>query len=106
MQPCPAKRRHGQKAAYFVRRSFGALTAPGPDGKLEVLATPTIVRRMPTMAVARLAIFASLFALVALPCAADEPYVIPAARREHWAWKAPQPATPPAVHARGWVRNP
>jgi hypothetical protein len=45
-----------------------------------------------------------LFA-TAVPAAADD-YVIPPAKKNHWAWKAPVRPAVPNVKAAGWVRNP
>jgi hypothetical protein len=46
-----------------------------------------------------------LLATAAAAPAADE-YVIPPAKREHWAWQRPVRPPLPAVHDGGWLRNP
>src|SRR6516165_6514778 len=42
----------------------------------------------------------------ALVARAAEPYVIPAAKRAHWAWKPPGRPAPPAVKDMAWAKNP
>jgi hypothetical protein len=50
-------------------------------------------------------LFVAVLAAVPAAHGADD-YVIPPAKREHWAWKSPVRPAVPTVRDRAWVRNP
>src|SRR5437867_12322569 len=54
-----------------------------------VVPTPASAGFPPMLLAKRAGLSLALTLATSCLCAADEPYVIPAARRDHWAWKPP-----------------
>jgi hypothetical protein len=88
--------------AAFSRRAQGAAIVPGKPAESLLylrIAEADPARRMPPPA--------SHKTLTPAQVATLKQWIAEGANwQEHWAWKAPQPVTPPAVRNRAWTSNP